>query len=132
MDITQYFTVIQLEKESHEQTSPGSPDSPRSSSETAVDLLDHPVDSDQPEPDRPDRPDPPDVDEDYDDLDEEPMSSETAANSDICSVAMSNLPVPVSEVHKREIIKKGPTQPSNCVFPKRKFSKPAWYNVKEA
>ena len=69
--------------------------------------------------------------------------SETTSDgvSSVTSVATntsSDLPVPVSETHKHDILTQGPTQPRNCSFPKRKFSngwlsfKPDWYDIKEA
>ena len=50
----------------------------------------------------------------------------------------NDLPVPVSVVHKQDIVVKGPTQPRNCTFPRCKFSNgnlsfnPACYDAKEA
>ena len=50
----------------------------------------------------------------------------------------TDLPIPVSVVHKQDILGIGPTQPRNCTFPRRKFSNgnlsfnPAWYDAKEA
>ena len=131
MDIKKYF--IQLNKDSK----PPSNDSP------SVDVhLDHydnqPTDKDQRHD--PSRPSPLDGnDKDHSGIDEDSLRSEITATSLASSDRSANdLPVPVSETHKRELLNKGPTQPSNLVFPKRKFSngwltfKPAWYNLKEA
>ena len=72
------------------------------------------------------------------------MRASSADSSTGCSGSSSSLPddlpiPPVGNVaSKRELVVKGPTQPRNCNFPKRKFSNgnlsfnPAWYDVKEA
>ena len=45
---------------------------------------------------------------------------------------------PMDEGHKKEILQKGPNQPTSCEFPKKKFSNgnlsfsPSWYQLKEA
>ena len=65
-------------------------------------------------------------------------SSSGRSGSTLSGTFPNDLPVPVSVVHKQDIVVKGPTQPRNCMFPKRKFSNgnlsfnPAWYDAKEA
>ena len=60
------------------------------------------------------------------------------SSSTLSGTFPSDLPVSVSVVHKQDILVKGPTQPCNCTFPRRKFSNgnlsfnPAWYDAKEA
>ena len=60
------------------------------------------------------------------------------SSSTLSGTFPSDLPVSVSVVHKKDILVKGPTQPCNCTFPRRKFSNgnlsfnPAWYDAKEA
>ena len=67
---------------------------------------------------------------------EEPMV--TMSQTKDSEALPSDLPIPVSQAHMLEIIKKGPTQPVNCNFPKMQFSngllsfKKAWYNLEEA
>ena len=59
------------------------------------------------------------------------------SSSTLSGTFPSDLPVSVSVVHKQDILVKGPTQPCNCTFPRRKFSNgnlsfnPAWYDAKE-
>ena len=57
---------------------------------------------------------------------------------ELSHVVAADLLKPRDEGHKREILQKGPKQPTSCVFPKRKFSNgnlsfnPSWYHLKES
>ena len=65
-------------------------------------------------------------------------SSSRRSSSYLSGTFPNDLPVLVSIIHKQDILVKGPTQPSNCTFPRHKFSNgnlsfnPAWYDAKEA
>ena len=65
-------------------------------------------------------------------------SSSRCSSSYLSGTFPNDLPVLVSIIHKQDILVKGPTQPSNCTFPRHKFTNgnlsfnPAWYDAKEA
>ena len=70
------------------------------------------------------------------------LDSSTTVTNHLTCVGTASLPsdlaTPLNDIDKWEIVIKGPSQPSNCHFPRRKYSNgnlsfnPTWYDLKEA